>query len=143
MKLRARSGHDQEVSKSLKRNWEWDQVIRNYPNLSNETGSETRWSGSVHIPRTKLGVRSGGLNVSTSLEQNWELDQVVGKCPNLSHETGSETRWSESVYIFRTITNNRRKLIQCIFISQSKEKPYKEHQWDCNSIQANIVYRMF
>jgi hypothetical protein len=36
------------------------------PHLSNKTGSWTRWSESVQISRTKLGVRPGGQKVSTS-----------------------------------------------------------------------------
>jgi hypothetical protein len=47
-KLGVRPG-GQNVSTSLKRNWEWDLVIRMCPHLSNETGSETWWSGCVHI----------------------------------------------------------------------------------------------
>jgi hypothetical protein len=63
-----------------------------WPHLSNETGSETRWSESVHISKSKLGTKPGDQEVSTSLKRNWEGDQVMSKCSHLSNETGSETR---------------------------------------------------
>jgi hypothetical protein len=62
-----------------------------WPHLSNETGSETRWSESVHISKSKLGTKSGDQVVSTSLKRNWEGDQVMSKCNSQFHSRDIDT----------------------------------------------------
>jgi hypothetical protein len=127
----------QEVSISLERNREWDQMDRKCLCLSNESGSETWRSESVQISRTKLGVRPGDQEVSTSLEQNWEWGQVVRMCPHLSNETGSETRWSGSVHISKNETGSETWWSGSVQISRTKLGVRPGYQKVSQSLERN------